>query len=212
MTHQFKKIAFLTPRDGMSHDAFTRYWREIHGPLVAASPGYGAYRQKYVQNHFIGPSFGAPFEYSGMAEFWLPGDNEDVFASTDIYLQRIRIDEMKFIDMDRTVSMTATEEIVRPGTGSIKLVVVHRHLSKISSYARLDGLRGQTNNLILKDSFRLPGARPVSGEIERLDEYWFDSGAEADRHLETLAGEEGWSAFQAKEYVFFDRVPQAPLK
>ena len=54
MARQLKKIAFLVPRSGLSQEAFTRYWRETHGPLVAGSPGYGEYRRKYVQNHLVG--------------------------------------------------------------------------------------------------------------------------------------------------------------
>ena len=55
MSEQYKKIAFLAPRPGLGDPAFRRYWRETHGPLVATSPGYAAYRQRYVQNHLIGP-------------------------------------------------------------------------------------------------------------------------------------------------------------
>jgi uncharacterized protein (TIGR02118 family) len=206
MARQLKKIAFLVPRSGLSQEAFTRYWRETHGPLVAGTAGYGEYRRKYVQNHFVGRPVGDAFEYSGMAEFWLPGDNEDTFATTQIYRERIKVDEMKFIDMDGTVSMTASEEIVQAATGSIKLVVIRRQIDPATSKmgSGLKGVNGIVLNHVIRDSFRLPGARPVQGSIERVDEYWFDSESDAHRVLASLIAEPGQSAFLAKEYVFFE--------
>ena len=69
MLQQYKKIAFLAPRNGMNDAVFRRYWREIHGPI------------------------GQGFNFAGMAEFWLPSDNADEFVSTQIYCDRIRVDE-----------------------------------------------------------------------------------------------------------------------
>lgn len=70
---QLKKIAFLAPRSGLSDHEFRRYWREVHGQVVAGSPGYARYRRRYVQNHVAkrGP-FGHPFAFGGIAAFWLP--------------------------------------------------------------------------------------------------------------------------------------------
>jgi uncharacterized protein (TIGR02118 family) len=206
MARQLKKIAFLVPRSELSQQAFTRYWRETHGPLVAGSAGYGEYRRRYVQNHFVGRPLGDAFDYAGMAEFWLPGDNEDMFATTQIYRERIKVDEMKFIDMDSTVSMTASEEIVQAATGGIKLVVIRRQIDPTTSKMGfgLKGVNGIVLNHVIKDSFRLPGARPVQDTIERVDEYWFDSESDAGRGMASLIAEAGQSAFLAKEFVFFE--------
>ncbi len=199
---QLKKIAFLVPREGLSRDQFMRYWaRDLTAPLVAGSPGYGEYRQKYVQNHFLGADpIGQPFDYAGMAEFWLPGDNEDTFATTPIYRERIKIDEMNFINMDGTVSMTAVEETIQPGTGTVKLVVIRRGVPKAE--AKLAGkagqLRGAYLNHVIKDSFRLPGARPVQGAIECIEEYWFDSETDAQMALSTVDRDPGCSAFSPR--------------
>jgi uncharacterized protein (TIGR02118 family) len=213
MQCQFKKIAFLAPRAGLSHEDFIRYWREIHGPLVAHSVGYAEFRRKYIQNHFVSTkAAGEPFDYAGMAEFWLPGDNEDTFATTSIYQDRIRVDETNFIDLDSTVSMTAVEEIVRPGTAVIKLVVVRRDSARtrIDTIVSADGLCGLTLNHVIGGSFRLPGARPVQGSIECIEELWFDSEATAGQTLAGLDKDEDWSAFLAKEYVFFDNGRPVP--
>jgi hypothetical protein len=40
--------ASVRRRDGLPHDLFARYWRDVHGPLCARLPGLGY----YVQQHF----------------------------------------------------------------------------------------------------------------------------------------------------------------
>lgn len=199
MTEQFKKIAFLAPRPGMTDSAFRQYWRQVHGPLVAGSPGYQTYRRKYAQNHIVaaGPLGGA-VAFSGMAEFWLPGDNEDEFAATAIYQDRIRVDELRFIDMDKTVSISAVETIVKPGRGAVKLVVLsvrrpdlalaqfHDAVSSAHRLAMLgtpgvgDRILGWTVNRVVEGSFRLPGGRMTGAlPVDCIDEMWFSSSAQA---------------------------------
>lgn len=211
MARQLKKIAFLVPRAGLARGEFNRYWRETHGPVVSGSPSYGQYRLKYVQNHIVGSDpVGETFAYAGMAEFWLPEDNEDTFATTTIYQDRIKVDEMKFIDMDATISMTAVEEIARQGTGALKLVVIRRGgangVGSGRSVSR--ALRGAVLNHVIEGSFRLPGARPVQAAITSVEELWFDSDFEAREAISDLHGENGWSAFVAKEFVFFENGRQ----
>lgn len=194
MPVRLKKIAFLVPRPDMADAAFRTYWREIHGPVVAGSPGYEKWRLRYAQNHVLGPGpVGQPFDFAGMAEFWLPGNspNEDAFGATPIYRDRIRVDELNFIDMDRTISMTATEEVIRKGSGAAKLVI----LSQYADGARGDDLRrsytdhaaaalgrpafgervlGWTANHVVPGTFRLPGARSAAAlAVDCVEELWF---------------------------------------
>lgn len=237
MTEQYKKIALLASRPGMGVDAFRSYWREVHGPLVASSPGYAAYRQRYVQNHILAPGpVGGVFAFAGMAEFWLPGDNEEEFSSTPIYRDRIRVDEAKFIDMNGTVSMSALEQVVKPGRGDVKLVILSsrapglapdyfrnqfasNYLATALSEQDFGGrVRGWSINHVIEGSFRLPGARPVSGlPIDCVEEIWFDS----DEDLKAAFASPGYAqriqpiaqrlfsaesrrSFLAEELVFFD--------
>ena len=194
---QFKKIAFLTPRPGMDLHDFSTYWRDVHGPTVANSPGYSAYRTRYAQNHRIGDGpVGACFPYPGIAVFHLPGNgfNEEAFSESPIYRDRIRIDELNFIDMDRTVSMVATENVIRPGTGPVKVLILgsrrdgfdrvafDRRLidactgALLSARGFMDRLRGWTLNHIVEGSFRLPGARPADAvAVDCIQELWFES-------------------------------------
>jgi uncharacterized protein (TIGR02118 family) len=192
-----KKIAFLVAKPGLSDGAFRLHWRTIHGPLVANSPGYGAWRTRYVQNHVLGPgSIGDSFNFSGMAEFWLPGDapNEDDFSATSIYRDRIRVDEMNFIDLEQTVSMAAEEDVMKAGVGRAKLVALSSRASglrqddfrrmfaseyraAVLSDPRLsDRLRGWRVNHVIEGSFRLPGARAAASlPVDCIEQFWFDS-------------------------------------
>jgi uncharacterized protein (TIGR02118 family) len=192
-----KKIAFLVAKPGLSDAAFRLHWRTIHGPLVAHSPGYGALRTRYVQNHVVGPGpIGSSFNFAGMAEFWLPGGapNEEDFSATSIYRERIRVDEMNFIDLEQTVSLAAEEVVMKAGVGRVKLIASSSRTSglrqedfrrmfaceyraAVLSDARLgDRLRGWRANHVIEDSFRLPGARAAAPlPVDCIEQFWFDS-------------------------------------
>jgi uncharacterized protein (TIGR02118 family) len=236
-----KKIAFLVAKPGLSDGAFRLHWRTIHGPLVAGSPGYGAWRTRYVQNHVLGPGpIGGSFNFSGMAEFWLPGDapNEDDFSATSIYRDRIRVDEMNFVDLEQTVSMAAEEDVMKAGIGRAKLVALSSRASGLpqddfrrmfaSEYRaavlsdprlsdRLRGWRVTTSSRV-RSAFRERERRPDCNE-----QFWFDSdidmrdefAAEAyHRRIRPIAARLFSSAnrrsFQAEELVFFDAGRPSP--
>ena len=196
---RYKKIAFLAPRPDLDLPAFTTYWRETHGPTVAHAPGYAAYRSRYAQNHRIGDGpVGTPFPYPGAALFHLPGDrsNEAAFAASATYQDHIRVDELNFIDMAGTLSMAATECVIRAGNGPVKLITLgirrdgmgrdqfDRRL-RAACVAALhdapgfsDHLRGWTLNHIIEGSFQLPGARPADAfAVDCVQEMWFASEA-----------------------------------
>jgi uncharacterized protein (TIGR02118 family) len=227
-----KKIAFLVPKQGMSNDDFQRHWQLVHGPLVAGSPGYARWRLRYVQNHVRGPGpVGRHFGYSGMAEFSLPGrsPNEDAFAQTSTYRDHIAPDERNFVDMERTVSMTALEDTVLPGHAPAKLVVLSRRANGVAAddlrrryraevvagamaqpgFARR--IRGWCVNHVIEGSFRLPGGRAVQGlTVDLVEELWFDSPDEllvafASLPLASALLDDGSrQSFVGQEHVFFD--------
>jgi hypothetical protein len=217
-------LAFLHPRPGLTREEFERYWRTVHGPLVATSPDYGRWRRRYVQNHVIGAGpVGGVFSGYGMAQFDLPGDepNENAYAASDLYQRRVRQDELRFIDMERTFSMSATASRLRSGEGSAKVVIMlgdtpaarSAHLPRPdrAASAAIDRFldhtiagilaTGATLNRVLPGTVTLPGARvadtsePVTGlgrSIDAVVEIWFTS--EAALH-EACADSDGWSAF-----------------
>jgi uncharacterized protein (TIGR02118 family) len=235
MSDTFKKIAFLVAKPGLTSDAFSDHWRNRHGPLVSNSPGYARWRSRYVQNHVQGPGpVGSTLGFAGMAEFWLPGQSpsEEDFSATSTYRDHIEPDERRFIDMDRTVSMTAIEDVVVPGHapgGPVKLVVLSRRADAIGAaelrqrYATqfvaavlavpafATRLRGWSANHVLEGSYRLPGGRTSDAlSVDVIDELWFDSAADiaeafkATTFTSPLLSDAGRQSFVASEHVFFD--------
>jgi len=67
-----KIISIVHKKPGISVEDFYRYWKDVHGPLVAQTlPGI----KKYVQNHLVRvPGF--EYEGDGIIETWY----EDVKA------------------------------------------------------------------------------------------------------------------------------------
>lgn len=236
MANRLKKIAFLVRRPDLSQEQFTRHWREQHGPLVARSPGYERYRLGYAQNHVLGKTaIGQAFPWSGMAEFWLPGEapNEDDFSSTAIYRDRIAVDERLFIDMGSTVSMAATETQMVDGHGPAKVVIAAVRLVRdassgglpfaeeaLSRYPRLEqSVAGWAINDVIPGTFRLPGAHPLPDlRIDAIHELWFGSSADCAAAMgplsEAATGRldlDRTTGFLAEEIVYFrDGRPVGP--
>ena len=222
-----KKIAFLVSKPGLGNEGFLHHWREVHGPLVAGTPGYADWRLRYVQNHILGPApLGKVFSFAGMAEFWLPGPspNEDAFSATAIYQDRIASDERNFIDMERTISFAATEQVLIPGKGLIKVVVVSRKpdgsdhgqareqlISAARPLAEM-GLVGWRVDHVIAGTFRLPGAAHADPlQVDCMESLWFENDsaskdyfAKAKKLRGQLFDPRDQIAFRAREYVFHD--------
>lgn len=93
----------------LNRDAFQRYWRETHAPLVAARASILGIR-RYVQRHSVDePRFermGAPrgglAAYDGVAELWWDGNRVLDAASAAAARQanqELLDDERRFIDL-----------------------------------------------------------------------------------------------------------------
>ena len=62
-----KLFEMIKRKEGMTHEEFSRYWEEKHGPLIAKTvPGL----KRYIQNHAmkLGGRGDPPFD--GIAELW----------------------------------------------------------------------------------------------------------------------------------------------
>lgn len=119
------KLLFCLHRQPqLSREAFQRYWRETHGPLVRRHAAVLRIR-RYVQSHAVGDgiddalqaSRGARPGYDGVAELWWDSA-EDLAAATASPEGRaasleLLEDERRFIDLARSTLFVATEhEIV----------------------------------------------------------------------------------------------------
>jgi uncharacterized protein (TIGR02118 family) len=114
------KVSILLKRKPeMSPADFHRYWKDVHGPMVLGVPELMRYVRKYVQCHSVAEIFsdtpGVASQFDGIAELW--GDSIDDIKralAEPKYLEVIRRDEEKFLDLANCVFMV-TEEIPMKG-------------------------------------------------------------------------------------------------
>ena len=101
----------------MSREAFQRYWRDTHAPLVAAASGALGIR-RYVQQHTLDSAMARRFasaqgipngegeDYDGIAEIWF--DSEAALARVGEseegrrHAAILAADEARFIDFARS--------------------------------------------------------------------------------------------------------------
>lgn len=99
----FQEIVLLRRRPDMNRDEFRRYWREIHGPLVAKLPGL----RKYVQAHVIPDPSQASLSYDGIAELWFDSPEAFQAAIASPEGQAVRADLPNFLDQDKCQFLNA---------------------------------------------------------------------------------------------------------
>lgn len=110
-----KYIICATRKAGLSHEEFSAYWRDHHGPLVRSVPEFVRHVRKYVQCHLVKglAPLGIAGTYDGVAELWFDSveDMERAFSEPR-YLEMIRPDEQKFVDGDKLLSFITEENQV----------------------------------------------------------------------------------------------------
>ena len=107
-----KIIVCAVRKPDWSHAQFDTYWREQHASVIKSVPEFTRHVRRYMQNHRAAED--TPFlgvgAYDGVAELWF----DDMAAlnaafAEPRYLEVIRMDELRFVDMERTVSMVTAE-------------------------------------------------------------------------------------------------------
>lgn len=111
-----KLMACLRRKAGMSEAEFHQYWKDTHGPLVKSVTEFSRYIRRYSQSHTLQDlaSFFPPQAtpaYDGIAELWFESveDMQQAFSEPR-YLEIIRPDEQKFLDLPNCVTFI-TEEV-----------------------------------------------------------------------------------------------------
>jgi uncharacterized protein (TIGR02118 family) len=115
-----KVSVILKRKSGMSPEEFHRYWHEVHGPLLLKQSALMRHVRKYVQCHSIAGAFAempdvVSAQFDGIAELW--GDNVDDVKRGLVepaYVNVIRPDEEKFLDLPNCVFMVTEEIIMGP--------------------------------------------------------------------------------------------------
>lgn len=108
-----KYIICAKRKASLTRQEFNTYWRNNHGPLVRSVPEFMRHVRKYVQCHLVGGAspLGGESVYDGVAELWFDSPAEIELAFNEPrYLEIIRPDELKFVDLASCISFI-TEEV-----------------------------------------------------------------------------------------------------
>lgn len=95
----------------MTVEEFSRYWREVHGPIGRRIPGL----RRLVQSHTVPqPADMGAADFDGMAELWFDDLSALEAARRSPEWRASTEDEANFIDKSRTaVFVTEEREISR---------------------------------------------------------------------------------------------------
>jgi uncharacterized protein (TIGR02118 family) len=101
-----KRVTVVHARTGMDRGEVLRYWKEVHGPLIAKVPGV----QRYVQNHCTESAQGHPEPpFLGVGEVWFASREEADQAAATPEWKAAMADAATFMDLDRVVAGWAEE-------------------------------------------------------------------------------------------------------
>ncbi len=105
-----KLVYCITRRRGMALEEFSRYWREVHGPIGRRIPGL----RRLVQSHRVPlPADMASPEFDGMAELWFDDLAALEAARRSPEWQASSADEANFIDKTRAALFLTEEQEIR---------------------------------------------------------------------------------------------------
>ncbi len=107
-----KVCELVTRRPDLDVEAFQRYWRDVHGPIVAAIPGL----VRYVQSHpRLGGYRNGPLVYDGVAEIWVQDKAALATMATTAQFASAKADEPNFIDTTTLVELAGLSWLWRVG-------------------------------------------------------------------------------------------------
>lgn len=113
-------IVFIKRRPDMTADAFLRYWRDSHAPLLLACTDFSRHIVRYEQFRGIdqttalGAMFGASGDFDGVAAITFADADalEQAFAEPR-YLSDVRPDETNFVDLANCLSFIASPQLIK---------------------------------------------------------------------------------------------------
>jgi uncharacterized protein (TIGR02118 family) len=189
-----KKFSLIKPRADMDHAAFLDYWRTQHGPLVAGMPSFWRHYERYVQNHVRLPKrAGQPLPpYTGVAEVRERelSDAPLRFHQEPIYRERVRPDELKFVDVADAAIVHAKEHVMLDGPRTkVKFMsflrrrpditheqfLTHWHDVHAPLVASVQGFWKHARRYVQNHCIEGSTRGFEGGEISGIVELWFDS-------------------------------------
>jgi hypothetical protein len=108
-----KMIITLNRRDGMTHDEFVDYQRNVHRPLLLAIPEAEQYIRRFVVSYPVpAPNYPEP-DYDSVVEAWFDTlDDLNGLYFSDNFLKLVDPDHVNFIDLSTFGRIISQEEVV----------------------------------------------------------------------------------------------------
>ena len=102
---------FITKRADLDEDAFRRYWREVHAPIVKRIPQL----RRYLQSHAVAGTPLSP-SFDGAAEAWVDdAASLEALRNSSEYRDGALADEPNFIDMNRVEWLVTRDRVFLDG-------------------------------------------------------------------------------------------------
>ena len=108
-----KMIITIKRREGMTHEEFVRYQREIHMPLLMSIPEARQYIRRFVVSYPVSaPDYSGP-DYDSVVEAWFDGmEDMNALYSSENFLSKVGPDHENFMDLSAYGRIVAEEEVV----------------------------------------------------------------------------------------------------
>ena len=196
-----RRFVLLKRLPGTSKAQMLAHWQHVHAPLVAGMEAFWRYTSRYVQNHALDaePPYVVENPYDGVVETWQRErpDPTTIFADEPVYRDRVRPDELKFLDIAGCVAMlTRSHTIIDGPSQGLKLLSFVRRRPELTHEAFCDYwlnthgplVRGTTafsrhlrryvqSHCLPEMERRLSDGAPQGG-FDGVVELWFDSRAD----------------------------------
>jgi uncharacterized protein (TIGR02118 family) len=108
-----KTIITIKRREGMSHEEFVHYQREIHRPLLMSIPESRRYIRRFVVSYPIpAPKYSGP-DYDSVVEAWFDSmEDMNALYFSENFLSKVDPDHANFMNLSSYGRIVAEEEVV----------------------------------------------------------------------------------------------------
>jgi uncharacterized protein (TIGR02118 family) len=108
-----KTIITIKRREGMSHEEFVHYQREIHRPLLMSIPESRRYIRRFVVSYPIpAPKYSGP-DYDSVVEAWFDSmEDMNALYFSENFLSKVDPDHANFMDLSSYGRIVAEEKVV----------------------------------------------------------------------------------------------------
>ena len=110
-----KMIITVKRRDGMTHDEFVHYQRDVHRPLLTSIPEFSRYVRRFVVSFPIAaPDYSGP-DYDSVVEAWFDSmEDMNALYFSDNFASTVAPDHQNFMDLSGYGRIVSEEDVFLP--------------------------------------------------------------------------------------------------